>query len=146
MSSTYIQRRVNVCADKGDVGVAYTIARLTELGWTVGVLLTEHARYDLLAEKNGKFIKVQVRYVVSEKDRIPVKLVSKWRTSSGNKRIVRQQGDYDILAVFCPCTKKVYFVSEQELGTNLTGITLRLKPTNKANGRKVRMADDFLEI
>ena len=43
---------------KGDIALAFTIARLTELGWNVGVLLTEHARYDLLAEKAGRTARV----------------------------------------------------------------------------------------
>jgi hypothetical protein len=46
---------------KGDVGVAHVIARLTELGWNVGIPITEHAPYDLFAEKGGVVHTVQVR-------------------------------------------------------------------------------------
>ena len=46
---------------KGDLFVVPVIARLTELQWNVGILITEHAKYDLLAEKEGKMIRVQVK-------------------------------------------------------------------------------------
>jgi hypothetical protein len=43
---------------KGDLGVAFVIARLAELGWNVGTPITEHAPYDLFTERRGEVLTV----------------------------------------------------------------------------------------
>ena len=77
---------------KGDIGVAHVIARLTELGWTVGVPLTEHAPYDLFAERSGVVHTVQVRYATARRGKVLVTLSASWADRRGNHRRSRERG------------------------------------------------------
>jgi hypothetical protein len=130
---------------KGDVGVAFVIARLVELGWNVGIPLTEHARYDLFAEKAGHLHTVQVRYVSAKGGAIDIKLSASWADRHGNHRRNRCRGDFSILAIYSPeCG--VFFVKEDDLGENGRGIKLRLTPARNGQCKKIRMADHYRSI
>ena len=127
---------------KGDIGVAFVIARLVELGWNVGIPLTEHAPYDLFAEKDGVVHTVQVRYAASNGDRIRVSLSASWGDRYGNHRRNRVRGQFSLLAVYSP-SHGVYFMSDHCIGGNCREIVLRLTSARNGQHRKVRMADAF---
>lgn len=118
---------------KGDNALAQAIARMTELEWVVGVLLTEHAKYDFLAEKNGRVLRVQARYAAPSKAYkgkvLSVKLRTSWADKHGNHSRPRQRGDFDLLAAYCPETRKVYFVTDEQLGDRSSAFNLVLEPT-----------------
>jgi len=48
--------------DKGDLGVAHAIADLADQGFVVLTALCEHAPFDLVAYRDGTFVRVQVKY------------------------------------------------------------------------------------
>jgi hypothetical protein len=127
---------------KGDVGVAFVIARLAELGWNVGIPLTEHARYDLFAEKDGHVHTVQVRYAAAKQGCIRVSLSASWADRHGNHRRNRCSGDFTILAVYTP-QDGVFFLKDDDLGTNGREISLRLKPARNGQLKHVRNAEAF---
>jgi PD-(D/E)XK nuclease superfamily protein len=109
---------------KGDLGVAKVIARLVELGWVVGLPITEHAKYDLFAEKSGVIFRIQVKYVSAKNEKIEIKLESSWADKNGNHRRRRLQSDYDVLAAYCPDTDSCYFLKSEMLGSNGRSITV----------------------
>ena len=67
---------VHTKKDKEDIGVAQTIAALTMQGWRVAMPLSEHTKYDLIAEMNGVCKRVQVRYTTPKNNVLTVKLRS----------------------------------------------------------------------
>jgi hypothetical protein len=129
---------------KGDIGVVHVVAALTEQQWNVGILITEHSKYDLLAEKDGRVVRVQVKYTAFKKDkkRIEVKLASSWADRNGNHRRLREVGDYDVLAIYCPDTKECYFIKEEVLKSNVRSFTLSFEPERKV----ARLAKDFVAL
>jgi len=129
--------------EKGDIGVGNAIARLIELGWSVCIPLKEHTRYDLIAEKDGVCKKIQVRYTTPKKGKLDVKLRSIWSDGKGVHYRDREIGDFDVLAVFCPVNKTVYFIKDNDF-ENGTGISLRLEPSKNNQKKYVRMAEKFL--
>lgn len=129
---------------KGDIALAFVIARMTELRWNVGVLLTEHARYDLLAEKDGKMARVQVRSGRLRDGAAEVSLRNSYADKSGCHIKVRSAGDYDFLAVYCPDTKDVYFLDEAMLGAVSSGIRLRTCKAKNGQVKGVRLAENYL--
>ena len=133
---------MHVTKAKGDIGVAHVIARLTELGWSVGIPLTEHAPYDLFAEKQGVVHTVQVRYATPVDGVIPVTLSASWADRRGNHRRGRKSGGFSILAIYAP-GEGVFFLSDECLGANCREITLRLRPTTNGQRKNVRFADQF---
>ena len=130
---------------KGDIGVAKAIARLTELGWNVGIPITEHAPYDIFAEKEGDIETVQVRYTTPKKNKLDVKLQTSWADKSGNHIKKRILSDYTVLAVYNPEFDEIYFIRSKDF-VNDSCLTLRLVDTMNGQIKGVRMARDYLEL
>jgi hypothetical protein len=130
---------------KGDLAVAQVIARLAELGWVVGIPLTEHAPYDLFAEKDGVIHTVQVRYTSPTKASIKTKLVSTWADRHGVHRRPRRKGQFSLLAIYAPGAG-IFFITDAELGENCREVCLRLSPTGNCQKKGVRMARSFLSF
>ena len=127
---------------KGDLGVVKVIARLTELGWNVGVLITEHQHYDLLAEKQSKMIRVQVKYAPIKRNIIAADLRCIWANTSGTKVRYYSTGDYDVLALYCPDLDKCYFVPMVEVENSQRSLGLSLKQSYATN----RLAENYEKI
>lgn len=130
---------------KGDVGVTQVIAKLTELGWCVGIPISEHQKYDLFAEKNGIIHTVQVRYTTPKESSIQVKLTSSWVDKTAVHTRKREKGDYTLLAVYAP-TIGVFFITDKELGENGKMMNLRLTPSKNNQTKKIRLAEDYRTI
>jgi hypothetical protein len=130
---------------KGDIGVAHAIARLTELGWNVGIPLTEHALYDLFAEKGGVVHTVQVRYATRSRGVIRVPLSTSYADRRGNHRRARRAGAFSLLAVYSP-GNGVFFVAAECLGTNCREICLRLEPARNGQLKNIRLAELYREV
>ena len=130
----------------GDLSVVRVITRLTELQWNVGILITEHARYDLLAEKNGKMIRVQVKTGKLRNGGVRTQLRSIWSDKNGCHVRTRQAGDYDVLAIHCPQTGDVYFLREECLGSNGSEVNLKLSEPKNNQIKKVHLANNYLLI
>lgn len=129
---------------KADVAVAYTVAKLTEQGWNVGVLITEHAKYDLLAEKEGICHRIQVKYCTSKDNSLNVNIRNSWADKNGSHIVKRKNNDYSVLAVYCPENKEVYFLKEEEFTSCTSGVTLKLDAeAKKKNQGTLRIADNY---
>jgi PD-(D/E)XK nuclease superfamily protein len=134
---------------KGDLAVAKTIARLTELGFNVAIPISEHASYDLLTERNKQLYSVQVKYSTFKNGCIRADLVSSWADKNGTHSKVREIGSYDILAIFSPHTDKVYFLYEGQLGSNTSSVYLRvenIENAQKYSSRDIKIASEFEKI
>lgn len=131
--------------EKGDIGVAKVIADLTVRRWNVCLPLTEHAKYDMIAEKDGKLVRVQVRFTTSKNGTIAVRLSSTWNDKHGSHRVNRKSGDYDLLAIYCPNTDLVYYAWDKDF-SNTKAIQLRLDATKNNQATNVRMASDYLTL
>jgi hypothetical protein len=130
----------------GDLSLVRVIARLTELRWNVGILLTEHAKYDLLAEKKGEMMRVQVKTGRLRNGCVRAQLRSIWSDKHGCHVRRRQEGDYDVLAIHCPDTEDIYFLNELCLGVNSSEVNLRLTEPKNSQVKKVHLASMYRMI
>lgn len=132
--------------EKGSIGLVCAIAELTKQKYEVSLPISEHAVYDCIAEKNGILKRVQVRYTsVSKKKMVEVKLKSSYHShTKGNYFKKRKVGDYDILAIYCPNTNQVYFISDREF-KNGSSITLRLEPEAEKKTNHKWFLQNYLE-
>ena len=122
---------------KGKIAELMVSARLMELGWTVLNPLCETSRYDMAAEKNGKFIRVQVKYVTPSKGTLHVNC-----KSSNNWSILTYTSkEIDVLAAFDSIDCKIYFIPASKLNTS--SLKLRIKPTKNRQQKKINFARDF---
>lgn len=128
--------------DKGDLGVAKAISRLVELQWTVAIPITEHASYDLIIEKEGVLLRVQVKYSSCKNSTIRTKLKNSWCDKNGVHSKLRSIGDFDLLAVYCPETDKVYFLQSKDFN-NTSGINIRTELPRNYQKTGFRLASDY---
>jgi len=128
--------------EKGDLGLTWAIAAITEQGWTVSLPISEHRKYDLIAEKNSVCKTVQVRYTTPKNGVLTVKLRSIWSDKNGVHYVKRQAQDFNILAVYNPQNRAVYFISSDKFN-NGNSLALRVDhPKREQKG--IRMAKDYL--
>ncbi|MDD5193955.1 MAG: group I intron-associated PD-(D/E)XK endonuclease [Candidatus Nanoarchaeia archaeon] len=135
---------MNTKKEKGDIGLAKTIADLTKNGIHVSLPISEHLKYDIIGEKNGICKKIQVRYTTPKENGImSVKLKSVWSNKKGNHVLKRNIGDFDILAIYCPLNEKSYYIEDKNF-INETSINFRVNENIKTNQKhKSRLAKDF---
>jgi hypothetical protein len=126
--------------DKGDLGVLKVMASLGSQGYLILNPLTEHAPFDIVAYKNKKFERIQVKYKSIKDDCITVGLESSWADKNGSHSLPFASAEIDILAVYCPETDKCYFVNTTNLKSS---ISLRINLPKNNQVKKVRLAKDF---
>jgi hypothetical protein len=115
---------------KGDIGVGFVVADLLENGIVPALPMSEHLPFDIVAISACSHIsRVSVKY--REKNKygcVVVPLSSVWADKKGNHVKKADKSLFDVTAIYCPDTKKVYYVRNDE--TN-EAISLRIdKPKN----------------
>lgn len=83
---------------KGDCGKAKAISTLTELGFKIGMLLTESAHYDLLVDVGDDVKRVSVKYLGSKTGGLDLRHIH----SNSGGYVVRkpEENDYDWLYIY----------------------------------------------
>lgn len=132
---------MGITQEKGNLGLVKAIADLTEKGLSVSLPISESEYYDLIAEKDNTCKTVQVRYTKEYKGTIPVKLKSVWTNREGTQVRNREKEDFDVLAIYCPDTKELYYLNACNFN-NGNCVTLRLAAP-KVKNSKIRMASDY---
>ncbi|MFH1389812.1 MAG: group I intron-associated PD-(D/E)XK endonuclease [Candidatus Margulisiibacteriota bacterium] len=72
---------MGITKDKGNLAEIKVAAFLIEKGFKVLVPWGENNRYDLVAEKENKFLRIQVKYVSPKKGRlsVPLRSANNWK-------------------------------------------------------------------
>lgn len=125
--------------DLGQIGVAYD---LMKKGYKIMMPYGENWPYDLVAVKDNRFVRIQVKYTVSNGIVVNVK------TRSTNNTLEKRYTDIDIdyMGIYDKTTDDCYYVSAEELGVGLTQISLRLVPSKNNQVKNIRMAKDYKDI
>ena len=136
--------RTHHTKDKGDIGVAHAIADLADQGFVVLTALTEHAPFDLVAYRDGRFVRVQVKYRArSTRGTLEVQFKSTWSDSRGTYVRALDKADVDFVCIYCPETRACYYVDPKQFGKS---VTLRVTPTRNGQRRHVLDAAAFREL
>jgi hypothetical protein len=126
--------------DKGDLGVAKAHADLVSQGCTVLFPATEHAPFDLVAYREGKFSRVQVKYRAVRRGSVKVELRSVWNDRHGRHVVPLNRSEVDVLCIYCPDTDECYYVSPQDCKAE---VTLRVFPAKNRQQVVVRPASEL---
>ena len=126
--------------DKGDLGTAKAHADLVGMGYVVLFPATEHAAFDLVAYKAGKFHRVQVKYRSSRAGSISVRFRSMWADRHGTHAKPTDKTEIDVLCIYCPETDHCYYLRPERFRQSAT---LRLAPCRNGQHRGVQLAVDF---
>lgn len=117
----------------GDIAELKAAARYIEKGYIVSRPLTEHARYDLLIDDTKKISRVQVKARSMKNGAL---CIQKYTSNSSY-----EEGDFDILVVYCIDTGVLAALSWEELTKN--DIMLRIEPTKNNQTKNVRFFEDY---
>lgn len=130
--------------DKGDIGVGYVIADLLSKNIQVFLPLSEHMPFDLIGVKdNGNLIKISVKYRELKKNAIQVAFKSSYSDSKGSYVKSIDKKLIDLLAIYCPDTRLVYYVIPSKFDKS---VTLRIKQAKNNQIKGINFAEDYLSV
>lgn len=126
--------------DKGDLGTAKAHADLVSQGFVVLFPATEHAAFDLVAYRDSRFHRVQVKYRSARLGGISVQFRSVWADRHGTQMKPSDKEEVDVLCVYCPETDQCYYVRPSN---HRLSVTLRVVPARNGQARNVLPAEAF---
>lgn len=130
--------------EKGDLAVAKIISNLSEKGFKILVPLSEHLPFDLVAYKDNKFYKVQVKFSSIKRGGIVVRFYGSWADKNGTHHSKVDKNLVDLFAVYCPDNDKCYYLLPESFKD--MAIFLRTEKTKNHQSSGINLADDYLEL
>ena len=122
---------------KGSVAELAVASILIQDGWHVLFPYGDYGRYDLVAEKNGQFLRIQVKYVTPKNG----SLIINCRSSNNWSVKSYSESEIDFIVAYDPRGQRAYFVPVAEINANV--LTLRLEKTRNNQSVFVRNAEDY---
>ena len=127
-----------VTKQKGDIAEAFIAFTLKQNGFNVLLPWGEDVRYDIVAEKNGVFKRIQVKYVTPKNGVLEVAM----RSSNSHSIKPYSEKEVDVVAAFCSKQERAYFIPINK-NSNKRVCKLRLEPTKNKQQKKVTMASEY---
>jgi len=135
---------VHQSKQKGDLGVLKAQLDLFEQGFVILNPLTEHAPFDLVAYRDGKFHRVQVKHrKVDRYGKIEIKFSTCWVDRNGTHTVPVDKSEVDLFCVYCPDTDDCYYLDPLEFGSSAS---LRVETPKNSQRTGVRFASDFRRV
>ncbi len=125
---------------KGTVAEMYVAAHLIENGWRVAFPIGENQQYDLIAEKEGRFVRIQVKYADPRKGA----LIVNCRSSNNWSVLHYTKKEIDVIAAFNPQNKQIYFIPVKKI--NHSALNLRVDPLRNNQKLNIHLAENFKDI
>ena len=130
--------------DKGDLGVLKAQIDLFEQGFTILNPLTEHAAFDLVAYKEGKFHRIQVKYrKLDSTGKLEIKFSTCWTDKHGTHTVPVNKDEIDLYCVYCPDTDECYYLAPKDFRSN---VCLRVKAPKNSQKKLVKLASDYRRV
>jgi hypothetical protein len=129
--------------DKGDLGVLKAQVDLAEQGYMVLRPLTEHAPFDLVAYREGRFLRIQVKYRSALHGAITVRFRNSWADRNGTHERPVNKNEIDLYCVYCPETDECYYFDPSEYRE---GFSLRVEPSRNHQAKLVHLSEDYRRI
>lgn len=130
--------------DKGNIGEALALAEFTKRNIQVSIPFGDNARYDLIAEFNGKLNKIQVKYCnqkITPTGAIPCPCASSTNHTT-NKNLTTYENDIDYFVFYIVEWNKLILVPiEKTEGKKILSFR-NTKPAN--NQSNYNLVDDYL--
>ena len=130
--------------DKGNIGEAIVLAEFTKRQIQVAIPFGDNARYDLIAEFNGKLNKIQVKYCgqITENNSFICPCASSTNHTT-NKHLSTYDNDVDFMAFYLASIDKLLLVPIEQLEGKKT-ITFRLEPPKNGQQIGINLVEDYL--
>jgi len=135
-------------ADKGDLAVYKAQLSFAESGYYIFTTISEHLPFDFIAYKNGKCLRVQVKYIsIREGKKTNGALLVDISSSGpyqGKRRRPARKDEIDLVVVYCPNNKRLYFIPIVDFSGD--NISLRVEPAKNNQQQRVHLAEDYSVI
>ena len=118
--------------DKGTIGEALALAEFIKYGIAVSIPYGDNARYDLVADFNGKLNKIQVKYCnqkISENNSIVCPCASSTNHTT-NKHYTTYENDIDYFVFYFAEWNELLLVPIEKIGTKKSIMFRMDKPKN----------------
>lgn len=135
--------RAHHTKNKGDLGVLCAQVDLARRGYAVLLPLTEHAPFDLVAYKDGRFYRVQVKYRTVKNGFVSFRLSTCWADRHGVHTVPVDLSSVDLFCIYCPETDRCYYVDPQTCPPH---VQLRIEPPRSGQQKRIRWAKDHEDI
>ena len=129
--------------DKGNIGEAILLAELTKRQIQVAIPFGDNARYDLIAEFNGKLNKIQIKYCgqTTENNSFICPCASSTNHTT-NKHLSTYEEDVDYMAFYLvPIDKTLLVPIEKIIGKKT--ITFRIDPPKNGQQTGINLVEDY---
>jgi len=100
----------------------------------------ENNRYDLVAEVDGRFIRIQVKYVTPKNGAMEVNC----RSSNNWSVLHYSDKEIDVIAAYNGKTRDIYYIPVSEI--NRSTFKLRIEPSKNKQKMHIHSADDFKSL
>ena len=135
--------RLHHTKNKGDLGVLHAQLDLVRKGYRILVPQSEHEWFDLVAYRDSRFVRVQVKYRAAVSGTIAVQFFSTWSDRHGIHKLQMAKTEVDVVCVYCPDTERCYYLDPRG---HRGVVYLRLAPTKNNQSKRVLMADRFTDL
>jgi hypothetical protein len=126
---------------KADIGLAKVISDLTIKGYVPCIPLSEHQPYDVVAIRNGRAVKLQVKYArLKRNGTVEVRFRRSWADKRGSHTEAYAKDEFDYYAIYCPEKDKVLYVPNE---ANCPKAIRFERPCNN-QARYIKWADNYL--
>ena len=105
--------------------------------------LTEHEAFDIVAYRDGRFVRIQVKYRAAVDNCVVVGFRSSWADRRGVHTVPMDKNAVDYVCIYCPDTKQCYYVDPKHYDRELR---LRLAPSRNNQRKGVHFADAFTDL
>ena len=129
--------------DKGNIGESIVLAEFIKREIQVSIPFGDNARYDLIAEFNGKLNKIQVKYCnqLSTTGSVSCPCASSTNHTT-NKHLSTYENDVDYICFYLACWDVVTIVPIEQIGTKKT-ISFRLDKPKTTNQFNINLVEDY---
>lgn len=129
--------------DKGNIGESVVLAEFVKRGIQVSIPFGDNARYDLIAEFNGKLNKIQVKYCdqkITENNSISCPCASSTNHTT-NKHYSTYENDIDYFCFYIVKWDIVLLVPISDIGNKKSLFFRKDKPKN--NQMNVNLVENY---
>jgi len=137
---------INSTNKKGEIAESALLAYLVKNGFNVLVPWGDKHRYDLVAEKDNVFKRIQVKYCTPRNGVLVVHCYSNTRSKVTDViRMTYSEKEVDCIAVFDSLNEEIYFINSNVF-SGKPQISLRVEDVKNNQSRFIRWADDFKSL
>lgn len=129
--------------NKGDLAVFEIMRDLAHQGFMLLNPHTEHAPFDIVAYKDKKFYRIQVKHRKLYNGSVRVKLSTNWSDKNGNHVNQMDKSEVDILAIYCPDNGYCFYVNPNDFEKN---ISLRVLKSKNNQFKGCNLAHNYSEL